>query len=60
MEKQVAALDSEKKRLNAEQDTDPTTYRPELAARLVAVSKQLDEQEERWLALNEEIQTLDT
>ena len=60
VEKQVAALDSEKKRLNAEQDTDPTTYRPELAARLVAVSKQLDEQEERWLALNEEIQTLDT
>jgi ATP-binding cassette subfamily F protein 3 len=59
VEKLVATLDAEKKRLNAEQDADPTSYRPELAQRLVDVGRQLDEQEERWLALNEEIQTLD-
>jgi ATP-binding cassette subfamily F protein 3 len=58
VEKQVAALDAEKKQLSAKLEADPTSYQPEVVARLDTVTKSLDEQEARWLTLNEEIETL--
>jgi ATP-binding cassette, subfamily F, member 3 len=58
VEKQVAALDGEKKQISARLEADATAYQPDLIARLDTVSKALDEQEERWLALNDEIESL--
>jgi ATP-binding cassette subfamily F protein 3 len=58
VEKQVSALDVEKKRLSAQLEANPTTYMPDIITRLDSVSKDLDEQEGRWLELNDEIETL--
>ena len=58
VEKQVAAFDAEKKQLNAKLEVDPTSYQPETIARLDIVTKSLDEQEARWLTLNDEIESL--
>jgi ATP-binding cassette subfamily F protein 3 len=58
VEKQVAALDAEKKQLSAKLEADPTSYQPEVVARLAAVTTSLDEQEARWLTLNDEIESL--
>ena len=58
VEKQVAVFDAEKKQLNAKLEIDPTSYQPETIARLDIVTKSLDEQEARWLTLNDEIESL--
>ncbi len=57
-EKKVSALDAEKKQLSTQLEKDPTTYQPDVIARLESVTAGLDEQEGRWLELNEEIETL--
>lgn len=58
VEKQVAAFDAEKKQLSARLEADPTLYQPEVVARLDVVTRSLDEQEARWLTLNEEIESI--
>ncbi len=58
VEKQVAAFDAEKKQLSGKLEADPTNYQSEVVARLAAVSTSLDEQEARWLTLNDEIESL--
>ncbi len=58
VEKQVASLDAEKKQLSTKLEADPTNYHPEVVTRLDVVTKSLDEQEARWLTLNEEIESL--
>ena len=58
VEKQVAAFDTEKKQLSAKLEANPTSYQPEVVARLDTVTTSLDEQEARWLTLNDEIETL--
>lgn len=58
VEKQVAAFDAEKKQLSAKLEANPTSYQPEVVARLDTVTTSLDEQEARWLTLNDEIETL--
>jgi ATP-binding cassette, subfamily F, member 3 len=58
VEKQVAAFDAEKKQLSAKLEANPTSYQPEVVTRLDAVTKSLDEQEARWLTLNDEIESI--
>ena len=56
VEKKVASLDAEKKKLSATLEADPTTYQPDTIARLETVTAELDAQEGRWLELNDEIE----
>ncbi len=56
VEKKVALLDAEKKKLSATLEADPTTYQPDIIARLDTVTAELDAQEGRWLELNDEIE----
>jgi ATP-binding cassette, subfamily F, member 3 len=56
VEKKVATLDAEKKKLSVTLEADPTTYLPEIIARLESVTAELDAQEGRWLELNDEIE----
>ena len=58
VEKQVAAFDAEKKQLSAKLEANPTSYLPEVVARLDIVTTSLDEQEARWLTLNDEIESI--
>jgi ATP-binding cassette subfamily F protein 3 len=58
VEKQVAAFDTEKKQLSTKLEADPTSYQPEVVARLDAVTTSLDAQEARWLTLNDEIESI--
>ncbi len=58
VEKQVAAFDAEKKQLSAKLEANPTSYQPEVVARLDIVTTSLDEQEARWLTLNDEIESI--
>jgi ATP-binding cassette subfamily F protein 3 len=56
VEKKVALLDAEKKKLSAILEANPTTYQPDIIAELDKVTAELDTQEGRWLELNDEIE----
>jgi len=56
VEKKVALLDAEKKKISATLEADPNTYQPDIITRLESVTVELDAQEGRWLELNDEIE----